>query len=266
MALKRKEATILMGSQKAKYNNSIIKFLVKFFIIITLAFVSAGCGRQEIEKLRTENEALKSEVASLKQEITKFKETPDYHYQQGVDFLSSQKYEGARREFETVIEKYPTSSLVASAKQRLGKVKRELAKIEAQRIAEEKRRQEEKKYRPRSPREAIEEWKKFRRNEKAYKGTVTTWRFKCEHIFSENLFGYLNPIEQGGWTEYQVSVTGPSPYTYQAACTFGNIIRGFKLPSVKENDWIVVTGRFEYVSSDGVVVLSPIRVKNEGYK
>ena len=139
---------MLKGSQKAKYNNCIIKFLVKLLIIITLTSMSAGCGRQEIEKLRAENQALKSEVASLNEENTKLKETPDYHYQQGVDFLSSQEYEEAKTEFETVIEKYPRSSLAAFAKQQLEKAKRELAKIEAQKIAEEKRLKEEGKYQP----------------------------------------------------------------------------------------------------------------------
>jgi cell division protein FtsB len=67
---------MLKGSQKAKYDNCVIKFLVKLLIIITLASMSAGCGRQEIGKLRAENQALKSEVASLEQEITKLKETP----------------------------------------------------------------------------------------------------------------------------------------------------------------------------------------------
>lgn len=251
---------MLKGSEKVKYNNCVIKFLVKFFVIITLAFVSAGCGYEEIEKLRAENEALRREVASLKQEITKFKETPDYHYRQGVDFLSSQKYEEAKTEFETVIEKYPTSSLVASAKQQLGKVKRELAKIEARRIAEEKRWQEEEKYRPRSPREAIEEWKRFRNNEKACKGTVTTWRFKCQHIFGECPYGCLDPIEQGGRAEYEVWLAGLEGRTYQVAVFFGEV------PRVREGDWLVVTGKFKYVSSDGAVVLEPIRVKNEGYK
>ncbi|MBA7513275.1 Outer membrane protein assembly factor BamD [subsurface metagenome] len=262
---------MLKGSQKAKYNNCIIKFLVKLLIIITLTSMSAGCGRQEIEKLRAENQALKSEVASLKQEIAKLKETPDYHYQQGVDFLSSQKYEEAKSEFETVIDKYPTSPLVTSAKQQLIVVKKGLAKIEAQRIAEEKlveadrraeerRRQEEEKYRPRSPEEAIQEWIQFRNNEDKYKGTVTTWRFPVKYLSYENPIGYLDTASGGYGSDYAVVVHGPEGFTYQAGAMFG------KVPSVKEKDWIIVTGKFCYVSSDNVVVLSPIRVKNEGYK
>jgi len=113
-------------------------------IIIALFLVFSGCGQEEIQKLRSENEVLKNKVVSLEQEIFKLKETADYHYQEGVSLLSANKYEDAKLEFETVIKKYTLSPLVTSAKQQLVKVKDVLAKIEAQRIAEEKRREEEK--------------------------------------------------------------------------------------------------------------------------
>jgi len=229
-------------------------------IVIALFLVLSGCGQEEIQKLRSENEALKNKVASLEQEISKLKETADYHYQQGVSFLSANKYEDAKVEFETVIEKYPLSPLVTSAERQLGKVKKELKKIEAQRIAEERRRQEEEKYRPWSPQEAISEWKKFRNNEKAFKGTVTTWRFQVAFISYENPLGYLDRAAGGYGSDYAVAIQGPEGFTYQAAALFG------KVTVVKEKDWIVVTGKFQYVSSDNVVVLSPIRIKNEGFK
>jgi len=248
-------------------------------IVIALFLVLGGCGQEEIQKLRSENEALKNKIASLEQEISKLKETADYHYQEGVSFLSANKYEDAKVEFETVIEKYPLSPLVTSAKQQLVKVKDVLAKIEAQRIAEEKRleahrraeerrRQEEEKYRPRSPEEAIAEWKRFRNNEDKYKGTITTWRFPVAYLSGENPRGYLDRALDGGYDRagdsygsgYAVVIKGPEGFTYQAGALFG------KVPVVKEKDWIVVTGKFQYVSSDNVVVLSPIRVKNEGFR
>jgi len=236
-------------------------------IVVVLFLVLGGCGQEEIQKLRSENEALKNKVASLEQEISKLKETADYHYQKGVSFLSANNYEGAKVEFETVLEKYPLSPLVTSAKQQVLKIKDVLAKIETQRIAEEKRleaqrraeerrRQEEEKYRPKSDNEAIAEWKKFRREEDKYKGTITTWRFQVSMILTnENILGHL-----GGSYNHQVAVLGPEGFTYQAGVLLG------KVPRVREKDWIVVTGKFKYVSPDNVVVLSPIRVINEGYK
>lgn len=188
------------------------------------------------------------------------KETADYHYQQGVDFFAASKYEEAKTEFETVIEKYPLSPLVTYAKQQLVKVESELTKMEAEKLAEEKRRQEEEKYSPRSPQEAIDEWREFRNNEKAYKGTVTTWRFQVEFISYENPVGYLDRAAGGYGSMYAVAILGPKSFTYQASAFLGD------MPVVKQRDWIVVTGKFQYVSSDNVIALSPIHVKNEGFR
>jgi len=60
--------------------------------------------------------------------------------------------------------------------------------------------------------------------------------------------------------DYAVAIEGPEGFTYQAGALLG------KVPVVKEKDWIVVTGKFQYVSSDNVVVLKSLRIKNEGFK
>lgn len=254
-------------------------------ISFALLFILNGCDQGEVKKLRSENEALqvkvsslqsenetmKSKVDSLEQKLSRLKETADYHYQQGVDFLSSKNYEGAKKEFQTVIEKYPTSPLVISANQQLPKVDSLLAESEAeQQVEEETRKEEQQKQeqarqqeegsRPRSPEEAIAEWKRFRNNEDNYKGTITTWRFPVAYISYENPLGYLDRVVNKYGSDYAVVVQGPGDYTYQAAALVGRV------PIVKEKDWIVVTGKFQYVSSDNVVILSPIRVKNEGFK
>jgi len=247
------------------------KLIVKGVILWNILFLISGCGQEELQKLRSENEDLRNKVISLQQEVQKLKETADYHYQQGVDFFAASRYDEARIEFETVIKKYPLSPLVTSAEKQLGIVRKELEKIEAQRIAEERRleaqrreeerrRQEEEKYRPRAPQEAISEWKKFRNNEKAFEGTVTTWRFQVASISYENPLGYLDKAAGGYGSDYPVAIQGPEGFTYQAGALLGMV------PVVKEKDWIVVTGKFQYVSSDNVVVLSPIRIKNEGFK
>ena len=103
-----------------------------------------GCSQKEFNNLRLENQQLKSEMASLKQEIEQLKETADYHYRQGMDLISSKNFEEAKVEFETIIEKYPNSSLTVSAKQQLTKINGAIAKIEVQRRIEEKRLEAEK--------------------------------------------------------------------------------------------------------------------------
>lgn len=106
-------------------------------------------------------------------------------------------------------------------------------------------------------RSVFDEWKQFRNNEKACKGTVTTWRVKVAYIdYGGDLRGYFGPGSSRPFI-----ICGPEGFlTYQAAELAGEV------PTVHADDWIVVTGRFRYVSSDGAVVLSAIRVKNEGYK
>jgi len=100
----------------------------------------------------------------------------------------------------------------------------------------------------------VEEWLKFRNNEDTYKGTIVTWRFKVAYITKECPLGYLEDFD------YHVVVSGVRSCTYQAASLMGY------LPRVRQDDWIVVRGKLDYVSSDGVVVLEPLEVRNEGYK
>ena len=224
--------------------------------VIAVLIITAlcGCGKKELE---VENQILKEKNNRLEQEIAQLKETAEYHYQQGVDFKSKQDFSSASDEFSKVIKKFPTSQLVSLAKTRLAEVSEELAKAEANRIAEEKRRKEEEKYRPRSESEAIEEWKTFRSDESKYRGTITTWAFKVRGFTRESPYGYL-----GNNSTYQVVVEGNDSFTYQAA----SIFYPAKFPKVTEKDWIIVTGKYSGLSSDGMIFLTPIRVKNEGFK
>lgn len=103
---------------------------------IVTCFVLSGCNKGEVEKLRSENESLRSQISLLEQENAKLKETPDYHYHQGLDFLFIKKYDDAQNEFEIVITKYPSSSLVTSARKQLSAIKRIMDNIEVERIKE----------------------------------------------------------------------------------------------------------------------------------
>jgi tetratricopeptide (TPR) repeat protein len=247
--------------------------LLKLIIIATLVGLAliyiSGCSKAEIQKvqsekeglisenkaLKDENEALKSKIASLEQEISKLKETAEFHYQQGVDLQKESKYEEAKAAFEAVIEKYPASSLVSSAKQRLETVNREIKRLEAEKVAEEKRRKEEEQYQPKSEDEAIAEWENFRREPDRYKGTVTTWRFMVRGNY-ENFQGYLDWGKKGTYVcKCGVEVTGPDKGTEKYLSYKELSILG-KFPVVHEDDYVVVTGKFIGVSSSGYIVLS----------
>lgn len=110
----------------------------------------------------------------------------------------------------------------------------------------------------RSPEEAIAEWQRFRTDEDAHKGSITTWRFKVEYFDNENPIGFLDRVDGYG-SEYGVCITNLSS-TYQAATMFRDV------PLLKSKDWVVVTGEFAGVTSDNIVILMPIRVRNEGYR
>jgi hypothetical protein len=258
-------------------------------VLALVGVLGYGCGKEEMQKLRSENEELKQRVATLEKEISKLKETAEFHYQQGIDLLKDSNYEEAKVELEAVIEKYPVSSLVSSAKQQLETVNREIKRLEAEKIAEEKRRIEEQQYQPKSEEEAIAEWDYFRAEPDKYKGTVTTWNLKVSGIhgivvqalgmvgtvdyvhcycFPEGRRGMYGPAREG-----TVQVFGPSGYSpgqpiknQKSLFGYRELVSLGKAPKVSKNDWIVVTGEFIGVSEDGEIIMKAIRIKNEGYK
>ena len=268
-------------------------FLIRPIIVSAciglVLFLATGCGKEEMQKLRSENEELKQTVATLEKEISKLKETAEFHYQQGIDLLKDSKSEKAKAELEAVIEKYPDSSLVGSASQQLETVNREIKRLEAEKIAEAKRRIEEQQYQPKSQEVALAEWDNFRTNPDKCKGTVTTWNLKVSGLYSivvqalgmvgtvEYLHCYCFPEGRTGIygpaREGTVQVFGPSGYTpgqpikgQKSFFGYRELVSLGKAPKVSKNDWIVVTGEFIGVSEDGEIILKAIRIKNEGYK
>jgi hypothetical protein len=100
-----------------------------------------------------------------------------------------------------------------------------------------------------------EQWKIFRDNEEEYKGERVTWKMKVLGIYSDTPHCYL--YYDYNDTPY-VDLTGVEGFTYNAAVMLG------KLPVVHDNDWLLVTGEFVGVNSDGDILLKPIKVENLG--
>jgi len=250
-----------------KYFKISISRLNKFIIFILLVGFNFGCTQQEKNELRSENEKLKNKVTALKQEIAKLKETADYHYQQGIDFISSKKYEEAKTEFETVIGKYPTSPLFTSAKQQLIKVKDVLAKIDAQRRAEERRRQEEEKYTVKNESEANSEWLSFRNDRNKYKDKIITW--KCLYSYSTEtnwdiFYWKTSHLYLNGNIDRPVIVDG-SPEIYGKGYYKESRSAWEKAGPISKDDFVAITGKFIDVTDEGEVSLIPIRIKKIGY-
>jgi tetratricopeptide (TPR) repeat protein len=265
-------------------------------ILMTMVFICMvgliGCEDEDMisenKELKAQVNDLKGQVAALEEENAKLKETADYHYQQGVDFQNAGDWNNAKIEFETVINKYPESELVSKAKSKLKETIDKLAEIvfndavglmENEQWTQAKAKLEmlvesypdssyvgkaksklrtvetELMYVLSTQDEAFQEWKDFRNNEDKYMGDVVTWKLKVRYVSSTSespicsLYGDYN---------YDVALLGIEGFTYQASVMLG------KLPVVRDDDWLVVTGEFKGISSDAVIMLKPIRVKNLG--
>jgi len=110
------------------YLDTILSSLPFCFLILI-----SGCNSGEMEKLQNDNRKLKEKNIALEIENTQLKETADYHYKSGIDYLEKNKWKEAKTEFKTVIQKFPLSSLVANSKTGYDKA-------ELNNIAEEKAR------------------------------------------------------------------------------------------------------------------------------
>ena len=211
-----------------------------------------GCEREsraERIRLEAENHELESRLHAMQARLDSIRTAPESRYADAIRAREAGELAEAQSLFRSLWEEFPTHSLAMHAR-------KEGADLEKLIRTETARREEEQKYQPRSQAEAIQEWRAFRNNEDALRGKITTWRFEVSYISDvcECPVGHLDVLD------YSVAVHGPEGWTYQAAAMVG------KVPQVRKGDWIVVTGRFETISSDNFVIFSPVRIKNEGFR
>ncbi len=105
-------------------------------LVICLAAFS-GCYKKEMEAAQAEKAQLAAENTQLKAEVQKLKETAQYHFQQGQDFLSGDNFDSAIASFRLVTDKYPNDPLVAAANKSIAAATQKKAAA-----AEQKRREE----------------------------------------------------------------------------------------------------------------------------
>jgi outer membrane murein-binding lipoprotein Lpp len=106
---------------------------------VILSISLAGCGKEEISKLQTENQELKGKISALEQQVKKLSETPDSHFRTGAESLAAEKFDVAKAEFEIVINQFPTSTLTSDAKKQLATAEAEISKALAKKAAEDRR-------------------------------------------------------------------------------------------------------------------------------
>lgn len=121
---------------------------MKKFVLTLLvsSIVLSGCNSQKVANLENENKTLKDKISVLEIENSKLKESAEFHYKTGIDYLNSANWPQAITEFNEVIQKFPQSALVANAQNGYAKANANiLAEEKARKIAEvkEKRAKEE---------------------------------------------------------------------------------------------------------------------------
>lgn len=106
-----------------------------------LAFLLAlaGCGQQEMEKLKAENRALADKVQALEQENAKLKETDQSYFNRGVDALkgadTKATLQSASDIFGQLVEKFPQSPYLPKAQEHIADIQKKIAN--ADKIANE---------------------------------------------------------------------------------------------------------------------------------
>jgi len=139
------------------------------------------------------------------------------------------------------------------------KVEEKKAPVEkktAQQLLQEEKELEEKKVEEKALVQD-EEWKKFRNNESKYLGSVVTWEIEVGIVGLGRAFGWL-----GGHSQKEVFILSPIPgMDFNDAAS-----KSGKFPKLHADDWVIITGSFEGVSGDGVVILKPIAIINKGVK
>lgn len=106
--------------------------------VVVFTFFLTSCSNEPSEAEKTHVAQLETTIKSLQTEVAQLKETADYNYKRGVELQAAGNLTEAKAAFETVISKFPTSNLVAGAKQQIAKINATTERQERERQAEER--------------------------------------------------------------------------------------------------------------------------------
>lgn len=112
----------------------------KFLLIFLLPCLISGCYKSDFDAEKEKNSALTAKVQQLQKDIDKSRETAEFHFQKGVDFLKNDQWNESISSFKIVVEYYPTHALAGEAKKMLQVAKE---KWNEQELEESKRKEQE---------------------------------------------------------------------------------------------------------------------------
>jgi hypothetical protein len=131
-----------------------LRALAAIAIIVGLASLSAVAYREHRQQIRFGE--LQSKIQLLEQDNAELRETADFYYKRGIDLFSSGDFQGATDAFGAVVSKFPASSLVEAARQRIVEVDVAHGKAVADVVAKEAKEKQEKEHEEASRREEQE--------------------------------------------------------------------------------------------------------------
>jgi TolA-binding protein len=88
-------------------------------VVIILLGTFAAVQDSQLTTETARNAELQKKIELLEQEVTALKNTDDTYFQRGVDLQYAGKFQEAKEAFEILITKFPSSSLVGKAQERL---------------------------------------------------------------------------------------------------------------------------------------------------
>jgi len=103
-------------------------FIALAVATIALLIGYAAYQDSQLTDERGRNTELQNKIDSLERQVTSLKETPENYFQRGVDMQYAGNFPEAKRDFEAVISKFPSSALAQSAQERLIIVNGEMAR------------------------------------------------------------------------------------------------------------------------------------------
>jgi len=103
----------------------------RIVLLFFCAFLLSGCvSYKAFEDLQLENSKLNQELLlsrqqneALAQELKQFKELSDFYYQSGMQLYSEKKYGESLEKFQTLVDRYPTSTHAAEAGAKIAEIR-----------------------------------------------------------------------------------------------------------------------------------------------
>jgi hypothetical protein len=103
----------------------------RIVLFVLCVFLLSGCvSYKKFEDLQLENDRLNKELllsqqqsATLTQDLKQLKDLADFYYQSGMQLYGEKKYGEALEKFQTLVDRFPTSTHAAAASEKIAEIR-----------------------------------------------------------------------------------------------------------------------------------------------